>query len=123
MTKSENRAKGRQGEQLATEYLEKHGYRIVEKNYKNCFGEIDIIAKECGTLVFIEVKMRNLISYGHPVLAVDIRKQTKISKTAAGYIADKRCDNVPCRFDVVSIYKGNIEVFKDAFELTENLSW
>lgn len=121
--KSENRVKGRQGEQLATEYLEKNGYRIVEKNYRNCFGEIDIIAKECGTLVFIEVKMRNLISYGHPVLAVDIWKQTKISKTAAGYIADKRYDNVPCRFDVVSIYKGNIEVFKDAFELTENLSW
>lgn len=123
MTKSENRAKGRQGEQLATEYLEKHGYSIVVKNYRNCFGEIDIIAKECGTLVFIEVKMRNLISYGHPVLSVDMRKQEKISKTAAGYIAEKKCDNVPCRFDVVSIYKGNIEIFKDAFELTEKLSW
>lgn len=123
MEKVNTRIKGKYGEEIATEYLIKLGYRILENNYRNCFGEIDIIAEEGGTLVFIEVKLRNLISYGHPVAAVDIWKQKRLSKTAAGYISEKRFSDKPCRFDVVSVYKGKIELFRDAFELTESLSW
>ncbi len=119
----DTRAKGRHGEELAAAYLIKHGFRIIEKNYRNHFGEIDIIAEEAGTVVFIEVKLRNLISYGHPVTAVDKWKQMRLSRIAAGYITEKRLTERPCRFDVVSIYKGNIELIKDAFEMPEGLSW
>lgn len=123
MEKVNTRIKGKYGEEIAAEYLIKLGYRIVENNYRNRFGEIDLIAEEGGTLVFIEVKLRNLISYGHPAAAVDTWKQQRLIKTAAGYISDKRFSDKPCRFDVVSVYKGKIELFRDAFELTEGLSW
>lgn len=123
MERHSTRTKGRHGEEIAVEYLKNNGYRIVENNYKNCFGEIDIIAKEGDTIVFIEVKARNTDFYGHPAASVDLRKQRRIGKVAEGYLTEKKLSDHPVRFDVVSICEGKIEVIKDAFELQEGLLW
>lgn len=118
-----NRSKGRDGEERAEEYLIIKGYDILEKNYKNRFGEIDIIARDGKTLVFIEVKTRNTSLYGLPADAVDARKQGRIGRVALSYISDKRFVNHPCRFDVLSIYGDKIELFTDAFDLPEERLW
>ena len=123
MTGLNNRSKGRNGEEMAVEYLLIKGYDILEKNYKNRFGEIDIIALDKKTLVFIEVKTRNTMLYGLPADAVDSRKQGRIGRVALSYISDKKYVNHPCRFDVLSIYEDKIELFTDAFELPEDRLW
>ncbi len=111
---------GQKGESTAQKFLKKNGYRIVEQNYKNPVGEIDIIAVEGKTLVFIEVKTRESIDYGPPFEAVNRAKKRKIANVALLYL--KRFKKLPpCRFDVVSIlYKNNkpeLELIKDAFEI------
>jgi len=121
MKRGDTRTKGREGEDSAIEYLKKKGYRIIERNYKNPFGEIDVIAREGDTIVFIEVKTRNTLSFGPPVEAVDSRKQERIGKTAFGYITEKKLTEQPVRFDVVSIFEGKMEVIKDAFDLEGDL--
>ena len=123
MERESTRAIGRDGEEIAAEYLRNNGYRIVEKNYKNRFGEIDIIAKDGNTVVFIEVKTRNTPSYGTPSSAVDSKKQQRIGKVALTYLTKKGLTQHPVRFDVVSICDGKIEVIRDAFELREDFSW
>lgn len=123
MRRVSRRAEGREGEEMAVEYLSINGYNILERNYRNRFGEIDLIAKDGKTVVFIEVKRRNTDSYGLPVESVDIKKQKRLSKAAAAYITEKRITNSPCRFDVVSIYNDRIELFKDAFDLPEGFLW
>jgi len=123
MERESTRAIGRDGEEIAAEYLRNNGYRIVEKNYKNRFGEIDIIAKDGNTVVFIEVKTRNTPSYGTPSSAVDSKKQQRIGKVAVTYLTKKGLTQHPIRFDVVSICDGEIEVIRDAFELREDFSW
>jgi len=123
MERVSTRAIGRDGEEIAAEYLRNNGYRIVEKNYKNRFGEIDVIAKDGNTLVFVEVKTRNTPSYGSPSSAVDSKKQQRIGKVAVTYLTEKRLTHSPVRFDVVSICDGEIEVIRDAFELRDDFSW
>ena len=112
---------GKQGESLATEFLRKNGYRIVENNFRNRYGEIDIIAIEGNTIVFIEVKTKTNSKFGPPKMAVDLRKQRQISKAALAYLTQKRMNNNPARFDVVGISmlenKTEIELIKNAFEL------
>lgn len=110
---------GSKGEDLAAEFLKEKGYRIVTKNFKTSIGEIDIIAEDKGTLVFVEVKTRNNTSYGYPFEAVNYRKKEKIKKVALCYL--KNCKKVmPARFDVLSIEmdgdKAKIEHIADAFE-------
>ena len=123
MERESTRAIGRDGEKIAAEYLRNNGYRIVEKNYKNRFGEIDVIAKEGQTVVFVEVKTRKTSSYGTPSSAVDSKKQQRMGKAAVTYLTEKRLIHHPVRFDVVSICDGEIEVIRDAFELREDFSW
>lgn len=123
MEKESTRAIGRDGEEIAAEYLTNSGYRIVEKNYKNRFGEIDVIAKEGSTVVFVEVKTRKTSFYGAPSSAVDFKKQLRIGKVAVAYLTEKRLTHHPVRFDVVSICDGEIEVIRNAFELREDYSW
>lgn len=117
------RAKGRDGETRAEEYLVSNGYNILEKNYRNRFGEIDIIARDGKTIVFIEVKTRNTNSHGLPVDAVDAKKQGRIGRVALSYITAKKISNIPCRFDVLSINDNRIELFTNAFELPEGQIW
>ena len=111
---------GEKGEGLACKFLKKKGYRIISRNVKTSIGEIDIIAIDKDTLVFVEVKTRESLQYGRPFESVTPFKRRKIANVALLYL--KKLREAPeCRFDIVSIYhkKGNpvIELIKDAFEI------
>lgn len=111
---------GDKGEGLAASYLRKNGYKIIKQNFKTRIGEIDIIAMEEDTLVFVEVKTRESIAYGKPFEAVNYFKKRKIANVAMLYL--KKLNEIPpCRFDVVSIYydrgKPECELIRDAFEV------
>ena len=97
-----NRKKGAHYEQLAADYLERQGFQILQRNFHSRFGEIDLIASEGKYLVFVEVKYRVSDSGGHPLEAVDIRKQRRMGKTADVYcLRHGFGEGTPCRFDVV----------------------
>ena len=112
---------GRGGEELAADYLQRQGYRIIARNYRTRQAEIDIIAKHKGVLVFVEVKTRRSKGFGHPKWAVTPAKQRKISMAALEYLKKHRAMQSRARFDVVTIQRmdGNlhIEVIANAFEL------
>ena len=112
---------GKQGEDLAAAHLAENGYRILERNYRSVFGEIDIVAEERDTLVFVEVKSRRSEAYGDPQLAVGSKKQRKISRVAMSYLSEKGWNRRPARFDIVAVKlrpSGNlIELIRNAFEL------
>jgi putative endonuclease len=112
---------GKESESLAVRHLKKKGYKILEQNYRNKIGEIDIIAKEKGVLVFVEVKARKTLFYGNPKWAVTPKKQRKISMVALYYLKATKQTDVKARFDVValSLAEDNprIEIIKNAFEL------
>ena len=112
---------GQHNEALTARHLKKQGYKIIEQNYRSKLGEIDIIAKEKGTLVFVEVKARRTKRFGSPKAAVTRQKQRKISMAALAYLKATRQTQVAARFDVVSIDYSNaqpsIEIIKNAFEL------
>lgn len=108
---------GRVGEDKAVSYLKKQGFKIVERNYKNAFGEIDIIAKDGEYTVFVEVKTRTGDDFGAPGEAVDYRKRQKYARIAAAYLSGKGLTDAACRFDVVEIENGEINHVKDAFSL------
>ncbi|MGD9279831.1 MAG: YraN family protein, partial [Desulfobacterales bacterium] len=76
---------GEQGEALAARRLKKAGYKIIETNYRTRLGEIDIIAKDKDTIVFVEVKSRRSVYFGNPKQAVTLQKQKKISLVALYY--------------------------------------
>ncbi len=114
----ENKRKiGAEYEKVAGAYLEKSGYVILEYNYRTRQGEIDIIARDGEYLVFCEVKYRTNQQSGHPLEAVNYKKQKALSKCALSYIMKKKIQDIPCRFDVVSICGEEILVLKNAFDL------
>ena len=94
---------GQIGEELATELLKKKAYKILQRNYKNVLGEIDIIAKDKDYLVFVEVKFRNTRMFGRASEAVDKRKQMHIISAARSYLQENRLRRIP-RFDVIEVY-------------------
>jgi putative endonuclease len=112
---------GEKGESLAVRYLKKRGYKILEQNYRTALGEIDIIAKENKTIVFVEVKSRKSIRFGNPKLAVNPKKQRKISMVALQYLKTTQQSGAKARFDVVSVIsnqdKPDISLIKNAFDL------
>src|SRR5690606_40402414 len=101
-------------------YLQTEGYRILERNYRCRFGEIDLIARDGSVLAFIEVKTRRSRVFGAPALAVTPRKQRHIIKVAQLYLAQKGSEQAVCRFDVVTIEldrdRPRIEIIKNAFQ-------
>jgi putative endonuclease len=113
---------GKKGEELAAAYLAQTGYRIVERNYRCIFGEIDIVAWEGEILVFVEVKSRRTEAFGAPQVAVGPAKQDKISRIALNYLSEKHLRRHPARFDVVAVrllpMGTKIELIRDAFELS-----
>lgn len=116
----ERRKLGAKGEQLALEFLKKEGYKIQEQNYRCSLGEIDLIAKDKETIVFVEVKTRKSIQYGAPEMAVNAFKKKQITRVALNYLLRKGEKNVDSRFDVVSVFlgdKSHIELIKNAFPL------
>lgn len=118
---SNNIEKGKKGEDIAAVYLRKKGYRIVERNYRCRYGEIDIIAMDAGDIVFVEVKSRKSESFGSPEEAVGIVKQKKISNVALNYLQEKEITDHNARFDIVTVRlipEGNrINIIRDAFDL------
>ncbi|MFQ6069687.1 MAG: YraN family protein [Candidatus Aminicenantales bacterium] len=94
---------GKSGEEIALAYLKKKRYRLVERNFRIFKGEIDIIAYDRETLVFIEVKSRTGTAFGLPEEAVTPHKQQQLRKVASGYLAQHNLMEAACRFDVVSI--------------------
>ena len=103
-------------EQRVSDYLEQKGYRIIERNFYCRFGEIDLICRKNGYLVFVEVKYRSSDSFGTPSAAVDFRKQIRISNTASYYLY---CYHYPmdtaCRFDVAAVSEQSVQLIENAF--------
>ena len=99
----DKRRKGKQGEDHAVDYLQKKGYRILERNFRFEHGEIDIIAEDHDALVFVEVKARRSKLYGEPEDAITPRKRNQLKKTADGYLFENDIDDKECRFDVIAI--------------------
>ena len=91
------------GEEYVVNYLKKHRYKILSRNYRKRFGEIDIIAEKKGTVAFVEVKTRHENPLTRPFEAVDTKKQEKIYRTSLAYIYENDLD-CQYRFDVCEVY-------------------
>ena len=116
-------ALGKTGEDLACQELERRGYVIVARRYRSRGGELDIIARDGPTLVFVEVKARHGYEFGDGVEAVTAFKRRRIGRLAMDYVVRHRLSNAPCRFDVVSIHFDAdrpplIEVYQNAFDMS-----
>lgn len=113
---------GQEGEQLAVRHLKRLGYRIICRNYRSPLGEIDIIARHRGVLVFVEVKSRSTETFGSPKLAVTPAKQRKLSQVAWHYLQQHNLTEANARFDVVTISRmqgsPHLEVIENAFDST-----
>ena len=119
---SKNISLGKKGEKLAEKFLKKQGLCICARNYRTRYGEIDIIAKEKETLVFVEVKTRSSERLGSPEEAVTVKKQQQISKAALDYLEKHELFDCQARFDVVSVIddgskKVALELIRNAFDL------
>lgn len=112
---------GERGEAIAVRQLKNKGYKIIETNYRTKLGEIDIIAKEKDTIVFVEVKSRRSVHFGNPKQAVTLQKQRKISRVALYYLKTIKQIDASARFDVVTVISNRdqpqVEIIKNAFEL------
>jgi putative endonuclease len=123
MTGYRNQATGEQGEQRATEHLQRKGYTILERNFRSRGGEVDIVARDRdGCIVFVEVKTRRNLAYGLPQLAVTLRKQRQIAKGALTWLGRNRMHDRAARFDVIAVLLHDDAVHKiehivNAFEL------
>lgn len=116
-----NKTLGGRGERIAAGFLKKKGYRILYKNWRCVFGEIDIVAQEGDFVVIVEIKTRRSASYGPGYMAVTRHKQAKLVKLAYAFLKRYGLTDRPCRIDIVSIGMGennapaDIELIKDAF--------
>jgi putative endonuclease len=112
---------GAQSESLAARLLKRRGYTILETNYRTPLGEIDIIARDRDTIVFVEVKARRSLGFGGPKWAVTPKKQRKISMVALYYLKTTRQSQAKARFDVVAIRSltepPQVEIIQNAFDL------
>lgn len=112
---------GKSGEDLACRELQRQGYLIVARRYRTRYGEIDIVARDGATVVFIEVKARTSDRYGDPAESVTLHKQARITAMAEDFIARRGLEGAPCRFDVVAVTFGEagklqVELIKGAFD-------
>lgn len=119
-TRRTTQALGRKGEEIASKYLKKKKFEIIERGFRLFRGEIDIIARDRDTLVFVEVKARADETFGRPEDSVTPAKQRQIRKIAMGYLLKNHTGDVSCRFDVISILfhddeSYRLQHFKDAF--------
>ena len=116
---------GRQGEAMAVRHLVQLRYEILATNYRKPFGEVDIIARDGRTIVFIEVKTRRSMAFGTPLEAVDVRKQRQLSRIAQDFLQSKGWAEAPARFDVIAIILGRnngtvqVEHIRNAFDACE----
>jgi putative endonuclease len=108
------------GEDLACRELQRRGYEILERRYRTRFGEIDIVAREGGYTVFVEVKTREGDEFGDGAEAVTQWKQRRVAQMAIDYMARNGLYERPCRFDVVVVNMSsgtsNVEIYPHAFD-------
>ena len=113
---------GKAGEDLACRELERRGYAILARRYRQRGGELDIVARDGVTMVFVEVKARQDRAYGIAAEAVDFVKRRRLARLAHDYVMRHGLANCPCRFDVVSVHlesgRAVIEVFQNAFDVS-----
>jgi putative endonuclease len=112
---------GKLGEDLAVAHLQNAGYQIIAQNYRCLYGEVDIIARDGDTIVFVEVKSRKSETFGEPQEAVGLEKRKKLSRISLHYLQQKRLETFNARFDVVAVKMspdGNrINLIRNAFDL------
>ena len=110
---------GRRGERAAEKYLRRNGYRIVARNFRAAGAEIDLVAMDGETLVFVEVKTRRSREAGAPEEAVDERKQRRMRRAAELFATRYRADEVTMRFDIIAVDASGkrleIELLRNAF--------
>ena len=120
MSSDRRQSLGKLGETLACDELRRRGYAILERRYRTRYGEIDIVARYGDVLVFVEVKARVGTAFGTGAEAVTGYKQRRVARMAADFLARRRLQGRPCRFDVVSVAVGSerprIEVIAGAFD-------
>ena len=109
---------GEHGEKLAVGYLRRKRYRILKTNFRNRFGEIDIIARQGDVLCFIEVKTRRSTETGEPLESIDNRKQRQIFKTATAFLQKRNLLDSHVRFDALGIKMGPAGTVE--YELIDN---
>jgi len=114
---------GKYCEARAVRFLKKNGYRILERNYRCAFGEIDAIAEESGYVVFIEIKSQASLLFGPPYLRITNKKKKNITNSALSYLKKYGLSEKDCRIDVVSVCLLNgdyeMELIKNAFEMSD----
>jgi len=114
-----SQTRGRQAERLAGSYLERAGFKVEARNLRLGGGELDLIAREGETLVFVEVKGRARLSLVAPEEAVDLNKRRRLVAAAEAYLARQGLPTPPCRFDVVAVEFGRgepqVRHLRDAF--------
>ena len=112
---------GADGERAAERFLRRQRYTIVQRNYRCRAGEVDLVALDGSTVVFVEVKTRTQPGFGSPLEAVDSRKQRQIQRVAQYYLSQNRLQERDARFDVVGVWwdgeEVRCELVKNAFEL------
>lgn len=114
--KAFNTIKGRYGETLASKHISRIlKYKILDQNYKCILGEVDIIAKDKKTVVFIEVKYKPSLEFGSPREMVTTQKQRKIKQVAQFYLKSKNIIDSMVRFDVAEVIDDKVEYIFDAF--------
>jgi putative endonuclease len=120
-----NQRVGRVGEDLAVQLLTEKGYLIIERNIRVMRGELDIVARDGKTLVFVEVKTGTTTKFGDPAAWVNLRKQKQVGKTALAYLTQNGLESESCRFDVVAVSRKDGKMsarhIEDAFWLDPNL--
>jgi|SRR3954469_3781246 putative endonuclease len=121
---SRKKSLGQRGEDAAARFLKRQGLRIIERGYDSPLGEIDIIAVDDRTIVFVEVKTRTSNDAGGPTEAIDSNKQRRMTQSALAYLKSKRLLQNAARFDVVAVTwpvgarEPAIEHYKNAFAPT-----
>jgi len=124
---AERRQLGSDGERAAERFLRRRGYTIVARNYRCRVGEIDLIALDGSSVVFVEVKTLSGTAFGAPYDAVGVRKQRQLARVAEYYLAAQRLEDRDVRFDVVSVAQRGgefvCELLRDAFDPDEPGEW
>jgi putative endonuclease len=113
---------GKTGEDLACRELARRGYAILARRYRRRGGELDIVARDGPTIVFVEVKTRHDRTFGSAEESVGFVKRRRIVRVAREFVVEHRLADRPCRFDVVTIHFGagrpEIELFQNAFDVS-----
>jgi putative endonuclease len=114
-TDQRNRARGRWGENLAANFYERHGCRVIDRNWRSSTGELDLVVLDGDTYVFSEVKARRSDLYGPAAAAVGIEKQRRIRQLGVEWLRAHDVGHVDIRFDVIAITGSDLDHVPDAF--------